>query len=54
MTRSKEALFLQGRGLLGYPLIVEGLTDAAAAIDLGFGVIDRPACLGCEDMMPLS
>jgi 5S rRNA maturation endonuclease (ribonuclease M5) len=32
-------------------LIVEGPTDTAAAIDLGFSVIGRPACLGCEDMI---
>jgi 5S rRNA maturation endonuclease (ribonuclease M5) len=32
-------------------LIVEGPTDTAAAIDLGFAVIGRPACLGCEDMI---
>jgi 5S rRNA maturation endonuclease (ribonuclease M5) len=32
-------------------LIVEGPTDTAAAIDLGFGVVGRPACLGCEDLV---
>jgi 5S rRNA maturation endonuclease (ribonuclease M5) len=32
-------------------LIVEGPTDTATAIDLGFAVIGRPACLGCEDMI---
>jgi hypothetical protein len=32
-------------------LIVEGPTDATAAIDLGFNVIGRPACVGCEDMI---
>lgn len=30
---------------------MEGLTDAATAIELGFSVIGRPACLGCEDMI---
>jgi hypothetical protein len=30
---------------------VEGPTDAAAAIDLGFNVMGRPACLSCEDMI---
>jgi len=51
VTGSKQGLFLRGRGLLGTLLILEGLTDAAAAIELGFGVIGRPACLGCEDMI---
>jgi hypothetical protein len=32
-------------------LIVEGPTDTAAAIDLGFDVIGRPACLGCEQII---
>jgi hypothetical protein len=32
-------------------LIVEDPTDAAAAIDLGFRVIGRPSCIGCEDMI---
>jgi hypothetical protein len=32
-------------------LIVEGCTDAAAALDLGFDVIGRPACLGCEQII---
>jgi hypothetical protein len=32
-------------------LIVEGPTDTAAAVDLGFNVIGRPACLGCKDMI---
>jgi 5S rRNA maturation endonuclease (ribonuclease M5) len=32
-------------------LIVEGPTDTATAIDLGFAVVGRPACLGCEDMI---
>jgi hypothetical protein len=32
-------------------LIVEGPTDAAAAIDLGYRVIGRPSCVGCEDMI---
>lgn len=32
-------------------LIVEGPTDTAAAIDLGYRVIGRPACVGCEDMI---
>lgn len=50
--RQQTRVVPAGRGgLLGYPWIVEGLTDAAAAIDLGSNVIGRPASLGCEDMI---
>ena len=31
--------------------ICEGPTDTAAALSLGFSVIGRPSCLGCEDMI---
>lgn len=51
---SKQGLFLNLTAVRGGGqtlLIVEGPTDAAAAIDLGFPVIGRPACLGCEDMI---
>jgi hypothetical protein len=32
-------------------LIGEGPADVAAAVDLGFNVIGRPACVGCEDII---
>ena len=45
-------MFLPANGCPGTPLrIVEGPTDTAAAVDLGFNVIGRPACLGCNEMI---
>lgn len=52
VTGSRSGLFLPvipPRG--GIVLIVEGPTDAAAAIDLGFDVVGRPACMGQEEMV---
>jgi hypothetical protein len=50
VTGSKSDLFLPANGCPRPPLvIVEGPTDAAAALDLGYDVIGRPACVGCED-----
>jgi len=49
---SRQGLFIATQsGASTTLLIVEGPTDAAAAIDLGFRVIGRPACVGCEDMI---
>jgi len=32
-------------------LVVDGPTDSATAIDLGYDEIGRPGCLGFEDMI---
>lgn len=52
VTGSSNGLFipenLSGSGPL---LIVEGPTDTAAAIDMGFDVIGRPSCSACVDMV---
>jgi len=49
---SKSGLFLNRESVhVNTLLIVEGPTDTAAAIDIGFPVIGHPACLGCEDMI---
>ena len=50
VTGSKQGLFMPDSDP-GTTLIVEGPTDAAAAVDLGFDVIGRPACLGCDEMI---
>ena len=34
-----------------YVLIVEGFSDTAAALDLGFGAVGRPSNLACMDML---
>ena len=52
MKGSKSGLFLNRESVhVNTLLIVEGPTDTAAAIDIGFPVIGHPACLGCEDMI---
>src|SRR5262249_37965686 len=49
---SRQGLFMATESVPGNTLlIVEGPTDAAAALDLGYDVIGRPACVGCEDMI---
>jgi len=51
MTRRDHRGKTDSRGGGQTLLIVEGPTDAAAAIDLGYAVVGRPACLGCESMI---
>ena len=49
---SRQGLFRAIKSVPGDTLlIVEGPTDVAAALDLGYDVIGRPACVGCEDMI---
>jgi len=33
----------------GHVVVVEGVSDVAAMIDMGFNVIGRPSCRGCEE-----
>jgi hypothetical protein len=53
MRGSKNGLFIP-RGVKGgghsQLIIVEGPTDCAAALDLGFSAIGRPSCSGAVDM----
>lgn len=48
---SKQGLFLSEFGCESVACIVEGPTDAAAALTIGLSVIGRPSCLGCEEMI---
>lgn len=43
---SKQGIFIPGMDLQGEVLVVEGPTDAAAAVSLGFYAIGRPSCTG--------
>jgi hypothetical protein len=49
---SRNGLFIpRGPSNAKLPLlVVEGPTDAAAALDLGFEVVGRPSCSACVDM----
>jgi hypothetical protein len=49
---SRSGLFLPARwSFVGPLVIVEGPTDAAAVIDLGFDVIGRPSCNDGDDLI---
>lgn len=48
---SKQGLFLSEFGCEPVAYVVEGPTDAAAALTIGLSVIGRPSCLGCEDLI---
>ena len=43
---SRQGIFLPGTDPQEEALVVEGPTDAAAAVTLGFHVIGRPSCTG--------
>lgn len=45
---SKQGLFLSEFGCEPVAYVVEGPTDAAAALTIELSVIGRPSCLGCE------
>lgn len=45
---SRQGLFLSEFGCEPVAYVVEGPTDAAAALTIGLSVIGRPSCLGCE------
>jgi hypothetical protein len=47
---SKQGLFIPDTEAQSTLYILEGVTDAAAALTIGFYAIGRPSCLGCEDM----
>lgn len=51
VTGSKQGLFLSKSVPQKRVYITEGPTDTAAALTIGFSVIGRPACLGCEEMI---
>lgn len=46
---SKQGLFIPQCDNPHQIIICEGVTDAAAALTLGFYAIGRPSCLGCEE-----
>lgn len=48
---SKQGLFIPEVDVQPTLYIVEGVTDAAAALTLGLYAIGRPSCLGCEEMI---
>lgn len=49
---SKAGVFLPPKEhMAGQILICEGPTDSAAALQLGYGVIGRPSCLGCHEQV---
>ena len=48
---SKEGLFLGDQVTSSGVVVVEGPTDTAAMIDLGFNVIGRPSNIGREDLV---
>ena len=48
---SKQGIFIPEIEFTKRLYIVEGPTDTAAALSLGFSVIGRPSCLGCEEMI---
>ncbi|HMF56750.1 MAG TPA: toprim domain-containing protein [Pyrinomonadaceae bacterium] len=48
---SKQGLFIPSVDIESTMFIVEGVTDAAAALTLGLYAIGRPSCLGCEEMI---
>lgn len=49
---SHQGLFMPTTQELTDPiLILEGPTDTAAMMDLGFAVIGRPSCSGCADLI---
>jgi hypothetical protein len=43
---SRQGIFIPSMELQGEVLVVEGPTDAAAAVSLGFYAIGRPSCVG--------
>ena len=43
---SRQGIFIPSMELQGEVLVVEGPTDAAAAVSLGFYAIGRPSCTG--------
>ena len=43
---SRQGIFIPSMDLQGEVLVVEGPTDAAAAVSLGFYAIGRPSCTG--------
>lgn len=48
---SKQGLFIPNIQAQKTLYILEGPTDAAAALTLGLYAIGRPSCLGCEEMV---
>lgn len=48
---SRQGLFIPEVDIQTTAYIVEGPTDAAAALTLGLYAIGRPSCLGCEEMV---
>lgn len=49
---SRAGLFLAPKDHMASPILcAEGPTDSAAALELGYGVIGRPSCLGCHDQV---
>ena len=48
---SKQGVFLHhDTATLPY-LLVEGPTDSCAALEMGYGVIGRPSCAGCHEII---